>query len=247
MSYGSSTMTTYLLMNMYPEDSELNMSDQITVPADVWTRFDNGQPPIFVAVGESELVGRLRPAVPSDKLENDTCIVPNWMWRLLDPDPEMWVSIRVCELPMAGTIYLRARHESSLTEMEDPVVQLSAALSGACGPSWSCLSMGAELPLVCGVFDIMEIRTRDGDIVPAACILDCDVNLEIIPALDHVRPSCIPSSPFCPPSESPSPSPSPSRPDSPYPAEIPYLQSQATPTEKRGFIPFSGVGRRLCD
>ena len=235
-------MTTYLLTTVY--DNDLNMSDQITVPADVWTLLDNGRPPIFVAVGDTELVGRLRPAVPSDKLGNDTCIVPTWMWRLLDADPETWVSIRVCELPMAGTIYLRARHESSLTDMEDPVVQLSAALSGECGPSWSCLSTGAELPLSCGVFDIMEIHTSDGEIVPAACILDCDVNLEIVPALDHVRPACIPSSPF--------------RPDSPYPS-APALVSETNPNTnptpepdtppqiRRGFVPFSGVGRRLCD
>jgi len=239
---GSPTMTTYLLTNVYPSDSDLNMSDQITVPADVWTLLDNDQPPIFVAVGDTELVGRLRPAIPSDNLGNDTCIVPTWMWRLLDADPETWVSIRVCELPMAGTIHLRARNESSLTEMEDPVVQLSAALSGECGPSWSCLSTGAELPLTCGVFDVMEIRTSDGEVVPAACILDCDVNMEIVPALDHVRSSCIPAI---------------SRPDSPYPAESAILQREEpepepepepkTTPHKRGFVPFSGVGRRLCE
>ena len=219
-------MTTYLLTGTYPADCDLNMSDQITVPADVWTLLDNGSPPIFVTVGDST-VGRLRPAIPSDKLANDSCILPEWMWRLIgSPDSDTWVSIQVCTLPTADTILLRAREEASLLSMEDPVATLSAALSGITGPSWSCLSMGAELPLVCGVFDVMEIRGRDGP-VPSACILDCDVNLEIMPALDHLPEESEPV---------PVPEPRAPTPPPPPPARL-----------TKGFVPFSGVGRRLCD
>lgn len=218
-------MTTYLLTRTYPADCDLNMSDQITVPADVWTLLDNGSPPIFVTVGDST-VGRLRPAVPSDELGNDSCILPEWMWRLIDsPDPDTWISIQVCTLPTADTILLRAREESSLLSMDDPVATLSAALSGASGPSWACLSMGAELPLACGVFDVMEIRTSDDQIVSSACILDCDVNLEIMPALDHRPPV-------------PEPVPEPRVPTPPPPPPTRFT---------KGFVPFSGVGRRLCD
>ena len=210
-------MSTFLLSGEYSQDCELNMSDQITVPADVWTMLDTGRLPIFAAIGDSNIVGRLRPAVVGDELSNDSCLLPDWMWRMTDSqEPESWISIRVCELPMAGTIVLRARHEATLVDMEDPVALLSASLSGSNGPSWSCLSTGAELPLMCGIFDIMEIHDREGNSVPAACILDCDVNLEIMTALDHVE-----------------------RPPTP-------IQLPVTSVTTR-FVPFSGVGRRLCD
>jgi len=214
-------MSTFLLSGEYPQDCELNMSDQITVPADVWTMLDTGRLPIFAAIGDSNVVGRLRPAVVGDEFANDSCLLPQWMLRMTDShEPETWISICVCELPMAGTIVLRARHEATLVDMDDPVAVLSASLSGSNGPSWSCLSTGAELPLLCGTFDIMEIRDSEGNSVPAACILDCDVNLEIMTALDHVE-----------------------RPPTPIPAPI---QQQGTPATTR-FVPFSGVGRRLCD
>jgi len=212
-------MSTFLLSGVYSQDCELNMSDQITVPADVWTMLDTGRLPIFAAIGYSNIVGRLRPAVVGDELSNDSCLLPDWMWRI-SQESETWLSIRVCDLPMAGTIVLRARTEATLLDMEDPVALLSASLSGSNGPSWSCLSTGAELPLMCGIFDIMEIHDREGNSVPAACILDCDVNLEIMTALDHVE-----------------------RPPTPIPAPI---QQQGTPATTR-FVPFSGVGRRLCD
>jgi hypothetical protein len=217
-------MTTFLLSGVYSQDCELNMSDQITIPADVWTMLDTGSLPMFAAIGDSSVVGRLRPAVVGDELANDSCLLPQWLWRMTDSnEPETWLSIRVCELPMAGTIVLRARHEATLVDMEDPVAVLSASLSGSNGPSWSCLSTGAELPLLCGTFDIMEIRDSEGNSVPAACILDCDVNLEIMTALDHVE-----------------------RPPTPVPAPIPLIQHPKTSATTR-FVPFSGVGRRLCD
>ena len=213
----------------------MNMSDQITVPADLWTALDKDREdperPIFVVVGETELVGRLRPAVPSEGLSGDACRLPDWMWRLIYSsrvEGDQWIGLTVCELPMAGTIVLRARQEASLTQMDDPVAMLTAALSGATGPSWATLSTGSELPLSCGVFDVMEVQSVEGFPVSAACILDCDVNLEIVRALD--RP----------------PTPEPQvRPLTPIPPPTPTLPP---PQEtKKGFIPFSGVGRRLCD
>jgi len=222
-------MSSYLIATVYDEDSEMNMSDQITVPADLWTALDKDREdperPIFVVVGETEMVGRLRPAVPSEGLSGDACRLPDWMWRLICSSGEQWIGLTVCELPMAGTIVLRARQEASLTQMEDPVAILTAALSGATGPSWATLTTGAELPLSCGIFDVMEVQSVEGFPVPAACILDCDVNLEIVRALD--RP--------------PTPPPPPPPPSNPIPSIPPPQET------KKGFIPFSGVGRRLCD
>jgi len=211
----------YLIPTIYDEDSELNGSDQITVPAEVWTALDRdhtGDRPIFVDVGGSHTVGRLRPATPSDGLAGDACRVPRWLGRRLgySEDDESWISLTVCQLPMAGTIVLRARREADLTGSADPVAMLTAALSGTEGQSWSCLSAGSELPLACGTFDVMEIRDSACDsMVPAACILDCDVNLELVPALDRI-----------PESE----------------AETEAVQ---VPVTKSGFVPFSGVGHRL--
>ena len=217
-------MSTFLLSGVYSQDCELNMSDQITIPADVWTMLDTGKLPMFAAIGDSNVVGRLRPAVVGEDVLNDSCLLPQWLWHMTESqESETWLSIRVCDLPMAGTIVLRARTEATLLDMEDPVAVLSASLSGSNGPSWSCLSTGAELPLMCGTFDIMEIRDSEGNTVPSACILDCDVNLEIMPALDHVE-----------------------RPLTPIPAPIPPIQLPMTPVTTR-FVPFSGVGRRLCD
>ena len=213
----------------------MNMSDQITVPAELWTALDKDREdperPIFVMVGETECVGRLRPATPSDGLSGDACRLPDWMWRLIGLDgDDCWIGLTVCELPMAGTITLRARQEASLTQMDDPVAMLTAALSGSTGPSWASLSTGAELPLSCGVFDVMDIQSIEGFPVPAACILDCDVNLEIVRALDR-PPTPVPEV----------------RPPTPVPQSPPSLETPTPTPAKNGFVPFSGVGRRLCD
>lgn len=214
-------MTSYLILTVYDEEIDLNGSDQVTVPAAVWTMFDRehmGGGPIFVDIGD--VVGRLRPAVPSDALAEDSCRVPRWLGRRLgySEDDESWTPLTGCRLPMAGTIVLRARRETDVTESPDPVAMLTMALSGAEGQSWSCLSVGSELPLACGTFDIMEIRDAEDISVPAACILDCDVNLEFAMALDHVEPE-------------PEPTPEP-------------IQAMI-PTPKKGFVAFSGVGHRL--
>ena len=215
-------MTSYLILTVYDEGVDLNGSDQVTVPAEVWKMFDrehmDGDKPIFVDIGDA--VARLRPAIPSDALADDSCRVPRWLGRRLgySEDEESWAPLTVCELPTAGTIVLRARRETDVTESHDPVVMLTIALSGSEGQSWSCLSVGSELPLSCGTFDIMEIRDAADVPVPAACILDCDVNLEFAVALDHIEPE-------------PEPTPEP-------------VQAMI-PTPKKGFIAFSGVGHRL--
>ena len=215
-------MTSYLILTVYELGSDMNQSDQITVPADLWTTLDRdheGDQPIFVELGGG-VVGRLRPAIPSEGLSNDSCRVPHWMWMRLGcpagSDDECWVPLTPCDLPTAGTLVLRARREADVTGSVDPVAMLTDALSGSGGNlSWSCLSTGAELPLACGTFDVMEIRSLDNVPVSAATILDCDVNLEFVPALD------------APPEPEPEPAP-------PVKAE-----------ETKGFVPFSGVGRRL--
>jgi hypothetical protein len=75
------------------------------------------------------------------------------------------------------------------------------------------------------VFDIMEIYDVEGAPVASAAILNVDVALDFVPALDHVRP--------------PTPPPSP-------PAVLtPAVTVPAIPSSK--FIPFSGKGYRLGD
>lgn len=217
-------MTSYLILTVYDEGSDLNGSDQITVPAEVWTAFDRdhvGGGPIFADVGDA--VGRLRPAIPSDALAGDSCRVPRWLGRRLgySEDEESWTPLTVCQLPTAGTLVLRARREADVTGSPDPVAMLTAALSGTGGLSWSCLSVGSELPLPCGTFDVMEIRAAE-ESVPAACILDCDVNLEFAVALDHVEPE-----------------------EESEPEPTPIATPPWVPAPAKGFIPFSGVGNRL--
>ena len=229
-------MTSYLILTVYEPDSEMNQSDQITVPADLWTALDrdhdNKEDPMFVSVAEG-VIGRLRPAVPSEGLSNDSCRVPTWMWMRMGcpngSDDECWTALTKCELPVAGTLVLRARREADLTGSADPVAMLTDALSGSAGLSWACLCTGAELPLPCGIFDVMEIRSIEDFPVPAACILNCDVNLEIVPALDAAPP------------RPPTPAPVVATDASVLPTRQPVVAPQT------GFIPFSGVGRRLGD
>ena len=244
---------TYLNLTVYEPDSELHRSDQVLVPGTVWEAFDRdheGHGPVFIEVGDTDsgIVGRLRPAVPADGLPADACRVPQWMWKRMGPvnrvagvtesglDDECWVGLTACPLPTAGAITLRARREATVTGAADPVAMLTAALSGSEGGlSWSCLCAGSELPLSCGDFDVMEILSVEGFPVPAASILDCDVNLEFAPALDHVPP--VTRAAFI--TEPPPPAPAPLDMNTmlPLPPAVP----------PKGFVPFSGVGRRLCD
>lgn len=247
----ASTMTV-LMITVYEPDNELNRSDQITVPAAVWEQFDrqhHGGWPMFVELGfaGSGVVGRLRPAVPADRLVGDACRVPRWMWQHLGSpkggDEECWTMLTPQTLLQADTIVLRAREEATVTGSADPVAMLTAALTGSGGgPSWACLSVGAELPLACGTFDIMDIQTVEGVPLNAACILDCDVNLEFMKALDHV------DTPPPPVAAVQQATPIPAEPTSFAGILPPSLVARTTPhAGPRGFVPFSGVGRRLCD
>lgn len=224
---------TYLLATRYTEGSELNLSDQITISGPLWEMLGSSEHtnPVFVEVGEeSGVVGRIVPGDPS-MVAPDACQLPRWMIdRLgLELAAECWVSLTVIPLSLASTVTLRAREESTLTELgPDPMGALSAALSGAYGPSWACLSVGSELPLAIGVFDVMALRSADDELTMAS-ILNTDVNLDIMPALDHVD-----------------------RPATPEPSLLqqqPVAGSVASSvaTSVSGFVPFSGRGYRLGD
>ena len=182
--------------------------DQIYVPNQVWktltqerelgtstgtnTGTNTGSDmPVFVAlqcIGQTFLnersVGRICPG--AYELESDTCMVPRWIMKMLSPGfdgTELWGELTVVTPMTAGRIVLRAHREADVLGMEDPVAELSEALSS----EWASLTMGAELTLPCGVFDVMELYDVYGDPVAFSCILNCDVNLEFVPALDHVE------------------------------------------------------------
>ena len=214
--------TIYLTPIVYPDMSELNLSDQISVASDIWESIHAGwesERPIFVCVGTSSYC-RVR---PDTEIPYDTCKIPEWLWLHMGiPGPDEWIPIRPANIPDAKRLVLQAYTERSLTDMEDPVSTLTLALSGAEGPGWSCLNRGADLPLACGKFSIVDILDNDGITVPAGCILNVDLELDIVPAVDAVAAP--------PPAV---------RPPTPIPAP--------TPPIKTGFVPFSGVGRRLCD
>jgi hypothetical protein len=188
-------MTAILHVRRYEPDAALHRSDQITVPADVWERFHQGHEggrPLFVAIAgsadaiyDSGVVGRLRPGPRG----GDHCMVPEWMWlRLGAPGGEYWGTIMERPIPDAGTLTLRPRTRATLVDAEDPLGMLTAALSGAAGGGehgWACLTVGMELPLACGVFDVVGMTSCEGWSVAAACILDIDVRLELVAALDE--------------------------------------------------------------
>jgi hypothetical protein len=218
---------TYLYTTIYDDADPLTRSDQVTVPAEFWMRMDRGHVgpgPIYVELGGfgSGVVGRLRPAVPSDGLTGDMCRIPHWMWMRLgcpieEEGDDAMTEVAVRELPVAGSIVLRARREVTLTSSEDPVAMLTEGISSG----WATLCAGAELPLACGVFDVMEVRSTEGHHVAAAIVLDTDVNLELVQALDH----CPPAPPVAPVVNAPI---------------VPPLHNRRT-----GFTPFSGTGYRL--
>ena len=84
-----------------------------------------------------------------------------------------------------GSVKLRPRRAAILADLVEPLVHLTEELTGGVsGQSWACITAGAELPLVCGEFDVLEITSIEGYPVQAACILNLDVDLEIEPALD---------------------------------------------------------------
>ena len=182
---------TFLLIGRYPSDSPFHKSDQVTVPVPIWEELygshEGGERPLFVQLNATEdgPFARLRPAVGIG-LAADSCQMPEWMWLLLGaPGPDTWVSLSVSELPDAGSVKLRPRRAATLTALAEPLVHLTEELTGGVsGQSWACLSAGAELPLVCGAFDVLEITSIEGYPVPAACILNLDVDLELEPALD---------------------------------------------------------------
>jgi hypothetical protein len=255
---------TYLLATKYTEGSELNLSDQITIPGSLWESLTassgSSGNPVFVEVGEeSGVVGRIVPGIASTIAE-DAVQLPRWMIERLGLalNSDCWISLTVIPLNTAATITLRAREESMLTDLgPEPLEALSAALSGAYGPSWACLSVGSELPLAIGIFDIMGIRSADDEPLMMASILNTDVNLDIMPALDHVD-TPVPVTPPKPAvavaaqqeqqqgqqqgQQQPSQ-------QQQQPSQLQINQQQPRPRAGSvvGFVPFSGRGYRLGD
>ena len=224
------------------------VNDTVMIPADVWTdlekkRRNSALEPLWIRLDLQgvAVVGRAVPATPSDRLGADMCRMPVWMGQLFGVDDaecasDIWISVEIVVPPVAGRIVLRARRESDVLAMDDPVSSLTAALMGtANGKGWSCLNAGAELPLACGTFDVMEVWSIDETQVETVSLIDTDVAVEFVPAADHMPPAPVPS-----PVPAPSPSPTPS------PAML-YPTNQKYAGHPKGFIPFSGVGRRLRD
>jgi hypothetical protein len=158
----------YLDVLVYDEQT-----DQIQVPLTLWEQWAGpDDTPTFVRV-DGNPVGRIVPA------DIQGCRIPTWLWELAG-GPVEFVELERVVLPTAGSITLKPRGECASLE------EMTAALG-----VWSCLSVGAELALSCGVYDIIAIQAADGTDVPAACILDCDVNLEIAaetPPLEEAPP-----------------------------------------------------------
>jgi hypothetical protein len=190
--------TTFLLIGRYPNDSQFHKSDQVTVPVPIWEELygghEGGERPLFVQLNATDggPFARLRPAVGVG-LSADSCQMPEWMWLQIGAPgagSDSWVSLTVSDLPDVGSVKLRPRRADTLTALAEPLVHLTEELTGGVsGQSWACLSAGAELPLTCGVFDVLEITSVEGYPVPAACILNIDVDLELEPALDTPVPA----------------------------------------------------------
>lgn len=194
-------MTSILLrLQRYEASSPLHRSDQVTVPAAFWEdlhRDHSGSRPMFVAISETAeglyddggVVGRVRPGARGAEI----CLVPDWMWlRLGAPDDDFWCVVAERSIPDAGRITLRPRRAATLVDSVDPLGMLTAALSGAAGGGehgWACLMSNMELPLACGVFDVVEIASIDGFPVAVACILDMDVRLDLLAAMDAPAPA----------------------------------------------------------
>ena len=189
-------------LQRYETGSPLHRSDQVTVPSGFWEelhRDHSGGRPLFVAISETtegsggSVVGRIRPGLSGA----ETCTVPDWMWlRLGAPANDFWCVVAERPIADAGQITLRPRRAATLENSIDPLGMLTAVLSGAAGGGehgWSCLINGMELPLACGVFDVVEILSLDGFPIPVACILDMDVRLDLLEALDAPAPAPAPA------------------------------------------------------
>jgi len=225
----------YLQPLMYERVDPMNESDMITVPTGVWeTLYANhtSEDPVFVLIGECVGAGSVGRIQPSNDLPHDHMRAPAWLWDRIIIEPDLWLDMQQIKPPVAHTIYLRPRKEATLTETDDPVAMLTTCLSGESGsPSWACLNMGAELVLDCGIFDVIDIHDADGLTISYGRILNADVNLEIVPAVDAAPP---------PVPRPPTPMP---------PRETMLFAPPQTQTRGRpnGFVPFSGTGHRLCD
>jgi hypothetical protein len=136
--------------------------------------------------GTKSVIGRIRPS--TEYSMTDSCLIPKWMMRFIyenedeESGDDKFVEISPFDsLGTASHITLRAHHEADLTSSADPIAMLTEALS-----SRVCLTVGTELPLSCGVFDVIRICCDSVD-VQSGCIMNCDVNLEFVPARDHVE------------------------------------------------------------
>lgn len=151
-------------------DPDLNMTDQIQVPLAVWEQYvTSDDTPTFMRVNGSA-VGRIVPA----EIQN-ACRIPAWIWSLCGEVD--FVELEPVVLPIATSITLKPRIQGAV-DLET----MSAAISA----SWACLSVGATLQLVCGTYDIIAIHAADTE-VPAACILDCDVELDLVAFSNEVQ------------------------------------------------------------
>lgn len=218
----TSTMTSYLAMSV-----DVRADDHVLVDGDVWATYDrahSGKGPIYVEMGhrDSGVFGRL---CPGPRIAQGSVQIPLWMVERLGVEwdgEERWIGLAAAELPEAGAVVLRPATHATIQAMDDPVKVLTEALG-----SWSCLSMGAQLPLPCGAFDVVEVRSWEGYPVPAAAILNTDLAVDFQPAPDYVEPA----------------------PPAPIPEEPMSLSGilPAVAPVTKGFVPFSGKGRRLCD
>jgi len=240
-----------LRLERYPEGADLQRSDQITVPTRTWRNLyhchEGGERPLFVDVrtgGEDQwrpLVARIRPAEVGELEDDHSCRVPEWMWiHLGAPEEGSWLTLTMTTIANVETVVLRPRRVASL-EGGDPVAMLTAALTGETdGASWAVLCAGAELPLWCGVFDVVGLRTLGGTDMAAGCILDHDVTLELEPALDTpvVRAPLMPSAVQGSGPETGSGGMS-------FPGMAAVATPSAPPSGRRGYIPFGGTGHTL--
>jgi hypothetical protein len=221
---------TYLRPIVYDHASSLNRSDQITVPAAIWSMFDRehvGNSPIFVVL-DGHCMGRLRPATMTDALDAGVMHVPEWLWHQISPsyeEEETWISVVVAAPRFVDKLVLQPQCHRDVLALEDPVAVLAAQIMGDGSGGWGSLTVGASLMLPSGSFNVMGLTDPDGEELSAGCILDRDINLDFLPALDYVPPV---------------------RPLTPPPPPLTQLESHSPmfgPT--KGFVPFSGAGYRL--
>lgn len=235
--------TTYLHTSVYDPTSDLQQSDQITVPADVWSMFDRdhtGAGPVFVTVKdyltEIPLLGRIRPAVPEDGLAMDTMRLPSWIWLGLGvPLEDAWIELTVATPYLVEKVVLRPNRHAELVSLSDPAATLSAQIMGSGSGGWGSLTVGMDLDLPCGVFRVEELTDVEGVEIQSGCILDADIRLDFLPAWDYEPPVRFPA-------QTPPPEPVPV-----LGPMVPFTEQTQTQTQsaERGFVPFSGAGHRL--